>query len=110
AAGPARVTAPVMRHWIYLIATGSLLAGKQGLAETVAITHAKAWTMTTTEPVENATIVITDGKITSVAPGGSAPSAARLIDAKGRPVTPGLISAATHLGLLEVSNATETGD
>ena len=45
-----------MRHWIYLVATGSLLAGQQGLAETVAITHAKAWTMTATEPVENATI------------------------------------------------------
>jgi imidazolonepropionase-like amidohydrolase len=66
--------------------------------------------MTATEPVENATIVITDGKITSVAPGGEVPSAARLIDAKGRAVTPGLISAATHLGLLEVSNATETVD
>ena len=99
-----------MRHWVHLIAAGSLLAGHQVLAETVAITHAKAWTMTTTEPVENATIVITDGKITSVGPGGAAPSAARLIDAKGRAVTPGLISAATHLGLLEVSNATETVD
>jgi imidazolonepropionase-like amidohydrolase len=99
-----------MRHWIYLIVTGSLLASQHALAETVAITHAKAWTMTTTEPVENATIVITDGKITSVAPGGAAPSSARLIDAKGRPITPSLISAATHLGLLEVSNATETVD
>jgi imidazolonepropionase-like amidohydrolase len=99
-----------MRHWIYLVATGSLLAGQPALSETVAITHAKAWTMTATEPVENATIVITDGKITSVTPGGAAPPAARLIDAKGRPVTPGLISAASHLGLLEVSNATETVD
>ena len=100
-----------MRHGIHLVAIGSLLSGQQAaLAETVVITHAKAWTMTATEPVENATIVITDGKITSVAPGGTVPSAARLIDAKGRAVTPGLISAATHLGLLEVSNATETVD
>ena len=99
-----------MRHWIFLVAAGSLLAGQQVLAEKVAITHAKAWTMTATEPVENATIVITDGKITSVTPGGEAPPAVRLIDAKGHPVTPGLISAATHLGLLEVSNATETVD
>jgi imidazolonepropionase-like amidohydrolase len=99
-----------MRHWVYLLATGSLLAGQPALSETVAITHAKAWTMTATEPVENATIVITDGKITSVTPGGAAPPAARLIDATGRPVTPGLISAASHLGLLEVSNATETVD
>jgi imidazolonepropionase-like amidohydrolase len=99
-----------MRHWICLIATGSLLAGQPALAQTVAITHAKAWTMTTAEPVENATIVITDGTITSVTPGGAVPPAARLIDAQGRSVTPGLISAATHLGLQEVSNATETVD
>jgi imidazolonepropionase-like amidohydrolase len=99
-----------MRRWIELIATGSLLAGQNAAAETVAITHAKAWTMTTTDPVENATVVITDGKITSVASGGTAPSAARLIDAKGRPVTPGLFHAATHLGLLEVSNSTDTVD
>ena len=99
-----------MRHWTYLLAAGSLLAGQPALAETVAITHAKAWTMTATEPVENATIVITDGKITSVTPGGAAPQTARLIDAKGRPVTPALISAASHLGLLEVSNAKETVD
>ena len=79
-------------------------------AETVAITHAKAWTMTSAEPVDNATVVITDGKITSVVSGGAAPPAARLIDAKGRPVTPGLFHAATHLGLLEVSSATETVD
>jgi imidazolonepropionase-like amidohydrolase len=99
-----------MRRWIELIATGSLVVGHYAAAETIAITHAKAWTMTTTDPVENATVVITDGKITSVVSGGTAPSAARLIDAKGRPVTPGLIHAATHLGLVEVSNATDTVD
>jgi len=99
-----------MRRWIELIATGSLLAGQHAAAETVAITHAKAWTMTTTDPVENATVVITDGKITSVVSGGTAPSTARLIDAKGRPVTPGLFHAATHLGLLEVSSSTDTVD
>ena len=99
-----------MRRWIELIATGSLLAGHHAAAETIAITHARAWTMTTTDPVENATVVITDGKITSVVSGGTAPSAARLIDAKGRPVTPGLFHAATHLGLLEVSSSTDTVD
>lgn len=99
-----------MRRWIELIATGSLLAGHQAVAETIAITHAKAWTMTSSQPVENATVVITDGKITSVASGGTAPPAARLIDAKGRPVTPGLIHAATHLGLVEVSSSTDTVD
>src|SRR5882757_6847100 len=99
-----------MKHWIQLTAVGLLLLGQQAMAETIAITHAKAWTMTATSPVENATIVIADGKITSVSAGGATPSAAQVIDAKGRPVTPGLVHAASHLGLLEVSNATETVD
>jgi imidazolonepropionase-like amidohydrolase len=99
-----------MRRWIQLTAVGLLLAGQQAMAETIAITHAKAWTMTAASPVENATIVIADGKITSVSSGGATPSGARVIDAKGRPVTPGLVHAASHLGLLEVSNATETVD
>jgi imidazolonepropionase-like amidohydrolase len=100
-----------MRRWFQLLAGSHLaLAGHLAMAETIAITHAKAWTMTTADSLENATIVITDGKITSVSSGGTVPSAARLIDAKGQPVTPGLIHAATHLGLLEVSSSTDTVD
>jgi len=99
-----------MKPWLQLMALGCLVAGHHAAAATVAITHAKAWTMTSAEPVDNATVVIADGKITSVVSGGAAPAGARVIDAKGRPVTPGLFHAATHLGLLEVSSATETVD
>jgi imidazolonepropionase-like amidohydrolase len=98
-----------MRYWLSLIA-GLLVTGQATWAQTIAIIHAKAWTLTSPQPVENATVVISDGKIASVTSGGAAPPKARLIDAKGRPVTPGLVHAATHLGLLEVSNATETVD
>lgn len=79
-------------------------------AENLAIVHAKAWTLTAPTPVENATVVITDGKIVSVSPGGAAPSGAKVVDARGRPLTPGLIHPATHLGLLEVSLASDTVD
>lgn len=100
-----------MRRRLQLVAACCLLAGQHGMAaETLVITHAKAWTLTAAEPVNDATVVITDGKITSVASGGAAPPAGRVIDAKGRPVTPALFDAATHLGLLEVSSATETVD
>src|SRR5690242_7757353 len=79
-------------------------------AQTIAIVHAKAWTMTAPTPLENATVVIKEGKIASVAAGDPPPGGARVIDAKGRAVTPGLIHPATHLGLLEVSSATDTVD
>ena len=38
------------------------------------------------------------------------PAGAAIIDAHGRTVTPGLVNAATQLGLVEVSSATETRD
>ena len=92
------------------IATALILTCISARAETIAIVHAKAWTLTAATPVENATVVVSDGKIASVAADGAAPEGARVIDAKGRPLTPGLVHPATHLGLLEVSGATDTVD
>jgi imidazolonepropionase-like amidohydrolase len=79
-------------------------------AETIVIVHAKAWTLTADAPVEDATIVITDGRIAAVSAGAPAPQAARVIDAGGKPVTPGLMHPVSHLGLVEVGAASETVD
>lgn len=79
-------------------------------AQTLAIVHAKAWTGQSAEPVADATIVIDHGKITSVTAHGPAPVGATLVDAKGQPVTPGLVNAATQLGLTEVTSVKETRD
>jgi imidazolonepropionase-like amidohydrolase len=58
--------------------------------------------------MENATVVVSGGKINSVSPGMAPPAGAHVIDAKGKPLTPGLVHPATHLGLLEISTATDT--
>jgi len=79
-------------------------------AETVAIVHAKAWTLTTDTALDDATIVVTDGRIAAVAAATAPPAGARIVDAGGRPVTPGLMHAATQIGLIEVNSATETID
>ena len=95
----------------FRLVTGALLfAGLTAQAQTVAIIHAKAWTLTAPTPVEDATVVVADGKITSVSSGGAAPQGARVVDAHGHPLTPGLIHPATHLGLFEVSLAGDTVD
>lgn len=86
------------------------LCASTSSAQTLAVIHAKAWTMTAAEPIPDATIVIEDGRIVSVAPGAAAPAEARVIDAHGQPVTPGLVDSATQLGLIEVSSATATLD
>ncbi len=59
--------------------------------------------MTASTPVEDATIIARDGRIVSVVAGGAAPAGAKVIDAAGRPVTPGLFKAATQIGLTEVT-------
>lgn len=94
--------------WMALAAL--MLSSVAAHAQTVAIVHAKAWTLTTDFPIDDATVVITDGRIVSVTASAPAPAGARIVDAGGRPVTPGLMHAATQLGLIEVSSATETVD
>lgn len=48
--------------------------------------------------LENASILIDDGKIVAVGPDVEAPSGAEIIDATGRYVTPGIIDCHSHLG------------
>jgi imidazolonepropionase-like amidohydrolase len=79
-------------------------------AQTLAVTNAEAWTMEGAEPIRAATIVIENGRIVSVTSGGAVPSRATVIDAHGKPVTPGLVNAATQIGLVEVSGSPDTRD
>lgn len=79
-------------------------------AQTIVVTHAEAWTMDSAEPVRDATIVIESGRIVSVTAGGEVPGGASVIDARGKPVTPGFVNGATQLGLIEVRSASETSD
>jgi imidazolonepropionase-like amidohydrolase len=88
---------------------------KNGTPGTFAIIGARI--VTVSGPViENGTIVIKDGKITAVGVGAAVPAGAEKIDGKGLIVYPGMIDAATGLGLAEIgqgANATvdiaETG-
>ncbi|MEO7660100.1 MAG: hypothetical protein ABIV48_10840, partial [Pyrinomonadaceae bacterium] len=52
--------------------------------------------------IENGTVVIQNGKITSVGPGSGVPSGAQRIDGRGLTVFPGMIDAGTRLGLAEI--------
>ncbi|GIL39658.1 amidohydrolase family protein [Roseiterribacter gracilis] len=93
-----------------LLLLALLLAASPAQAETVAVTNARAFTMIGNEPVENATIVLRDGKIDSVVRNGPVPAGARVVDAGGSIVTPGLMSSGTHLGLIEIQDVAETND
>lgn len=88
---------------------------RTGRAGTFAITNARI-VIVTGAVIENGTVVIQDGRIAAVGAAVSIPSGAEKIDGKGLSVYPGLIDAATNLGLAEIplgANATmdvaETG-
>jgi imidazolonepropionase-like amidohydrolase len=54
-------------------------------------------------PLEGATVLIEGNRIAAVGQNVAVPSGARVIDAEGSVVTPGLIESASRLGLVEVS-------
>lgn len=60
--------------------------------------------------IENGTILIADGRIAAMGADVTVPAGARVVDAKGKWVTPGLINAATALGIVEVGAVSETND
>ena len=60
--------------------------------------------------IENATVLIRDGKIAAVGATVDIPAGAQRVDARGKWVTPGLINAATNLGLAEIQGVQETRD
>jgi imidazolonepropionase-like amidohydrolase len=71
-------------------------------AQTVAITGGKVYTVSGA-PIDNATVLIVNGRITAVGPNVTIPANARTIDAAGKWVTPGFINASTNLGVSEIS-------
>lgn len=62
------------------------------------------------EPLEDATVLIREGRIEAVGRDVAVPDGVRRIDARGRVVTPGLFDASTQIGLVEVGLEAETRD
>src|ERR1700761_8910354 len=69
---------------------------------TVVIHDAKVHTATSAGVLEHTDIVITDGKITEMGHSLKVPAGAEVIEANGKPVTPGLFGGISHLGLEEI--------
>ncbi|HEY2117002.1 MAG TPA: amidohydrolase family protein [Candidatus Angelobacter sp.] len=78
--------------------------------ETIALKGGKLLTITH-GVIENGVVVMHNGRITAVGGAGTAiPSGAKVIDATGMTVYPGLIDSETHLGLTEISAERMTND
>jgi imidazolonepropionase-like amidohydrolase len=101
-----------MRLTVALLA----FAASAATAQTTAIIGATVHTVGPEGTLENATIIINDGRIAAVGVRTQLPAGAEVIDASGKIITPGLFSAMGQLGLSEVSavggtnDATQRGD
>ena len=78
-------------------------------AQTVAIVGGTVYPVSGPK-IENATVLMRDGRIVAVGQNVVVPAGAQRVDAAGKWVTPGFINAATQLGVVEVGGATETRD
>ncbi len=76
---------------------------------TFALTNATVETVTK-GTIKNATVVISNGKITAVGENVSVPQGAETIDCKGLFVYPGMIDGGTNLGLSEIGSDPRTQD
>ncbi|USD23064.1 amidohydrolase family protein [Microbulbifer variabilis] len=91
----------------YALALGVLTAGAQ--AQSILIKGGKVHTLADMGTLESADVLVVDGKVEQVAPSLNIP-ADRVIDAKGKVVTPGVIAPISELGLVEISAASGTND
>ncbi|MBU6166466.1 MAG: amidohydrolase family protein [Alphaproteobacteria bacterium] len=92
-----------------LLLTAALVAAP-ALAAPTAITGATLMTGQGETIIANATLVFDNGRITALGAGLPVPAGATVVEAKGRIITPGIIAAASDIGLTEVNGVRETND
>src|SRR5712671_6740571 len=60
--------------------------------------------------IQNGSVLVRDGKIVGVGRNLAAPKGTRIIEGKGLHVYPGMVDAATEMGLSEISSVRESVD
>jgi imidazolonepropionase-like amidohydrolase len=84
-----------MKTRVLLLACLTLAAGVSH-ADTVLLQDATIWTQGPDGTLENADLLVVDGKVKKIGTNLKAPSGATVIDASGKHVTPGLIDCHSH--------------
>jgi imidazolonepropionase-like amidohydrolase len=80
------------------------------LSTPIAITGGTVATGLGETVITNGTVVIRNGRITAIGAGLAVPPGARVIDARGKYVTPGIITAMSTLGIVEIGGVRESND
>ncbi len=93
-----------------LIAALSVLVPAICHAQDFLIKGARVHTASTAGTLEDADVLVTGGRIAAVGNNLAAPAGTTVIEAKGRPVTPGLFGGISQIGLEEVNQEEDTYD
>ena len=96
-----------MKH---LLTLTLLLASTSAWAETLFINDATVHTMSIRTVMQDADVLIRDGKVQNLGVDLEAPADATVIEADGRPLTPGLFAGITQHGLVEISAVETSAD
>lgn len=92
-----------------ILATSSTPARAEDAAP-VAIVHGRVYVPGDHPPVDDATVVLSGGKVQTVGSGVQPPPGAKVIDARGRIVTPGFIDADDDVGVVDIDMEAPTND
>jgi len=98
-----------LRHRLFAAVAALTLGGAAG-AETIAITHAKIVTLGSAGDIADGSVIVKDGRIAAVGATIAVPAGARVIDAGGHLVTPGVVASNTGLGAGEVEGEASSDD
>lgn len=89
--------------WLALLLAADVTCGE------LAITNARVITMGDDGVIESGSVLVRDGRIAAVGPDLVVPAGVEVLDANGRILTPGLVMAATTLGLKDLPGGGHTG-
>ena len=92
-----------------LAVAAAIVTAMPAAAQTIAITGGRVFPVSG-PAIDGGTVIITNGRITAVGSNVAIPAGAQRIDAAGKWVTPGFINSSTQLGVVEVSQVSNTRD
>lgn len=99
-----------MKRLLALAASAVVLAGAPVAAQDLAITGATVALGDGSDPVENATVVVQNGRVVAAGSGVAVPAGVPVVDGTGMWVTPGLFASITSLGLVDVAAVSQSND
>jgi hypothetical protein len=100
------------RSTLALVALLVCCLGSSGIAHSqdVLVRGAKVHTLTSKGTLERADVLVRNGRVVEVGNGLAAGSGTTVIEANGRPLTPGLFGGITELGIVEIELESSTVD